>query len=222
VISGEATKSEFDKQWDLDLEEKDPNLDHDNSLSSLYWEFCRMVLKFNRLLRNKVMSWPSTEDGTVPYLRLPTMYELRVSETINSQYSLPLPYDGGHKQWYANHTRAMVEDSEYFTTGTWQGYYSYSDFFMSSHMLDPPMRNIKFRRVGTSPETIELCGEGGFDGAVGPFSVDLLASQSAEGIAVRGSKIYSSGAAHWEWDLKVTPLGLIGESRKSPRSLTSC
>ncbi|KJX96391.1 hypothetical protein TI39_contig633g00006 [Zymoseptoria brevis] len=205
----ESTSRQSERRWSIDLAEHDPNLNPDASLRDLLWQFSAMVMKFHKLLKIRRNAWPYNDEAVVPYISLPTMSELRLSRPVNSDRILPLPFSGMHDQWFLEHTRAMVFDPEYFTTGTWCGYYSYSNFFMSSEMLDPPTMGIKFRRVETTSGETQFLGSDGFDGE-GPFGVDVVVSATSGGFDIRGQKAYRFGSTRWDWDLKLTPLGLIG------------
>jgi hypothetical protein len=201
----------LEKRWNGDLEEDDPKIEPVGSLRSVLWEFCRIGLKFRKQLRMRQHAWPYNDTAVVPYVSLPTMRELRANVPVNSNKFLPLPYSDHCEQWLADYNRSVVKAPEYFTTGTWRGYYSFSDFFMISNMLDPPMTGIKFRRVETASDEIKLVGENGGDGE-GPFNLHLTLKDSGGEVDLRGDKRYLEAEPRWDWELKLTPLGLIGKT----------
>ncbi|KAK5112794.1 hypothetical protein LTR85_011128 [Meristemomyces frigidus] len=138
----------------------------------------------------------------------------------------PLPFAKSFtfNQWYAQHNDRLSSTADYLTEGSWCGYYTLLG--PNIEHVDPPMTNIKFHLIPTPhspPDELSLKAEGCRDGA-GSFTItgafrkhpeatdaqnDRLKSRGDE-IAFTAVKQYTNSGTSWQWDLRITPFGLVG------------
>ena len=121
--------------------------------------------------------------------------------------TMPLPFDPDAGSWNRWHEQRHHDLIHGMTTGSWQGYYCYTRFYIDR--LDEPMRDIIF----TAPDAarpLHVVAEGCVD-EFGGFSIEGdLVDEKDQGVTFSATKRYGIGGPNWAWDLKLTSFGLIG------------
>ena len=159
-------------------------------------------------------AWPHDMATNVRDISIPTALQLPTMPDPN----LPFSSSGAFEDWYEHCNESIFTTANYFTSGTWVGYYTHFD--IASHQNDPPMVNIKFRRTPTipgRPDELSIAAQNCLDG-VGPFVLmggfthaEMDENDQTSGdVELTMLKQYTNGPTSWMWDLRVTPFGLVG------------
>ncbi|TKA69988.1 hypothetical protein B0A55_08842 [Friedmanniomyces simplex] len=175
-----------------------------------------MAMTLRAAIRTHLAAWPFNNAAPTPYIELPRASQMG----LTSDVAVPLPFVGCRrwKTWYARHNESLTRSSDYFTTGTWCGYYADLDTHGTGRggQVVPPMTGIRFRAtpVRTSgPADYSLQADNCRDGA-GPFNIsgNLVPSKGLGTREVRfeGIKHYTNSSTTFLWDLRATPFGLTG------------
>ncbi|TKA28587.1 hypothetical protein B0A50_02914 [Salinomyces thailandicus] len=185
------------------------------------WALCAVATALRRSLRTlpRRAPWPSTSAANVPNIPLPTALQLNFAS--NPDPPQPFSKSKAFVLWFDHWNEAHAFDNpDYFTRGTWCGYYTSLTLQPRGHPIDPPMTNINFRvtplpqgQAGAVKIEAEGCqdGIGPFDirGRLGRRQINEHGDTSGE-VQMMCRKVYSNIRTSWYWDLRVTPFGLVG------------
>ena len=175
------------------------------------WALCEIIMFTRSSMRTRQQAWPYNSAAIVPDIALPRASQIPLQHHLVLPFAKPQNFD----KWYTKHNESIFTSPDYFTRGTWGGYYTYM-----GQSMDPPMININFREVPTPhyrPDKLRLRAEGCRDG-VGPFNLtggfthsDRDANGNGRGeVEFTAMKEYTNNGTAWLWDLRLTPFGLVG------------
>jgi hypothetical protein len=208
--------------------QNDSRLSRDDSMKGFLWALCTVALTLRTTLRARLAAWPYNNNANIPHITFPRATRIPL-RPLDDSYSLPLPFSrravellgrstssfSGWDSWFDQHNAAFVHNSANLTEGRWCGYYVH--FGVQAEFLDPPMIEIRFQlaeRQGHQPDIADAiiahiealnCRDG-----IDTFDIIGDLRWREREIEFRGQKQYHSGAALWDWDLRLTPFGLVG------------
>lgn len=182
--------------------------------STLLWALCSMVLTLRASLRTRQAAWPYNTAANVPHISPPTALQ------IPFEHGLAMPFTKSQQfgEWYGKHDEHLFSSPDYFSTGKWCGYYTHLG--AQARWCDPPMVNIDFCVIPSSqhqPDELSLKAESCHDG-IGPFNITGRLARSRMNVTENGhrdvvftaAKHYTHNNLTWNWDLRVTPFGMLG------------
>lgn len=207
----------------------EPYLMRDDSMKGFLWALCTIALTLRSTLRTRLAAWPYNNNATVPHISFPKASQIPM-RPLNDSYTLPLPFSrravellgrstssfSGWDSWYDQHNAAFARTITNLTEGTWCGYYVH--FGVQAAWLDPPMTEIRFRLKGERPFSGINSLDTGFVNLEALNCVDGIDTYDLDGtlsfrdreVAFIGQKEYHSTPTRWDWDLRLTPFGLVG------------
>ena len=223
TISVLATKSSPEAILELERKLTSPQqqgrLVQGEKMTDHLWTLVWTIIQIRNGIKNRLSIWPFDDAARVPHISPPSISG-SLLQPFGVNYELPLPFSGKFDEWYQTHIKSMAAE-EYITTGHWQGYYTYFGHFhlaASARQFDPPMKNIQFTRdsldglelvAGSAPNRLYLVAEDCHDG-IDSFTVKGSMMKIDGDMRFRGTKTYTHGRNYWDWDLRMTPFGLVG------------
>lgn len=232
ILASEHDMPQIFKNLNMQAE---PYLARDDSMKGFLWALCTMALTLRSTLRTRLAAWPYNNNAHVPHIVFPKAPRIPL-RPLDDSYSLPLPFSrravellgrsttsfSSWDSWYDQHNTAFANDLSNITEGVWCGYYVH--FGVQAAWLDPPMTEIQIQitdrpadPVDGTIATIEAlnCRDG-----IDTFVINGTLSRREREIVFLGEKRYYNGQARWDWDLRLTPFGLVGYWGATPAENT--
>ena len=217
--------SKYSPQTVIQLERKLTSPQHQMKLvlgeqiCDYLWTLAWTIIQIRNGIKNRQSIWPFDDAARVPHISPPSISAMPL-QPLRDDYDLPLPFSGQFDHWLEDQVKCMAAE-EYITTGHWQGYYTYFGHFhlaASARQFDPPMKNIQFTRdsldglelvASGAPDSLYVVAEDCHDG-IDSFTVKGSMMKIDGDMRFKGTKTYTHGRNYWDWNLRMTPFGLVG------------
>ena len=199
----------------------------DDSTKGFLWALCVIANTVKIGLRARAVVWPYNNAASRPHIAAPTASQIPL-HPLSDGYNIPAPFSrraiellgrstsafGSWDSWYRLHNDAAFSSVDYFTKGSWCGYYIH--YGAPPSLLEPPMTDIQFqvstcvRQDGSAEggEALNILATDCVDGIDG-FNISGTVTRLDDGIKLSARKSYHRHPA-WEWDCRLTPFGIVG------------